>query len=73
MRYKVTIENATLVVEIDAPDAEAAKADVYEAFKASNANDPLEGTRIHLPDRSTNAMLMTTSVYHSADIEAEEI
>lgn len=75
-RYKVTLTNVTLVVEVDAPNPEAAKGTLYNAFKGDRPYDALQGTRFTFDSterQCANPRLMTTTVAGARDVKAEEI
>lgn len=64
-RYKVTFVDVTLVFEVDAPSAAAAEGALYNAFKVTNGNDPLEGTKFFFSGSEkecSNPRLMTTTI-----------
>lgn len=75
MRYKVTVTNATLVFEVDAPNEAAAKGSIYNAFKEDRPYDALAGTRFTFESterQCSNPKLMTTTLPGMRDLEAEE-
>lgn len=72
-RYKVTMQ-ATLIIEVDAPNEAAAKGAIYNAFKEDRPYDPLAGARFTFDSTErecSNPKLMTTSTPGMRDIKVE--
>jgi len=78
-RYKVTLTNVELVIEVDAPNEAAARGALYNAFKNDRSMDPLAGCRFTFDKTQPHERecgsprLMTTTVPGMRDIEVEEI
>jgi hypothetical protein len=73
-RYKVTLTNVTLVMEVDAPNENAARGAVYNAFRESRPYDALQGTKFGFDATEKECSageLMTTTVPGMRDVEAE--
>ncbi len=72
--YKVTMTNCELVIEVNAPNAEAARGAVYNAFKSSRPYDALAGVSVAFDateKQCTDARVMTTTVPGMRDVTAE--
>lgn len=73
-RFKVTMTNVQMVVEVDAPNAEAARGAVYNAFKASRPYDALMGAKFGFDPTErevAHGAVMTTTVPGMRDVKAE--
>lgn len=67
---------ADMIIEVEAPDAEWAKAMIAEAFARANPIDPLSGMGIVLNrNAGTHGVIQTTTIqdWSVEDIEAEAV
>ena len=72
-RFAVTLTHVEMVIEVDAPNAAAAKGAIYNAFKGSRPYDALQGTRFFFDDTErecSRPQLMTTTVAGTRDVKA---
>lgn len=74
--HQVTLTNVTLVIEVDAPNADAARGAIYNAFKGDRPFDALQGTRFTFDKTErecSSPQLMTTTVPGMRDVKAVAI